>query len=108
MNRRTRDALKSSIAHWNRHATGKAKKGEGIHSYDCALCKLFLHNNNGALECGGCPVKERTGQNACVGSPWYAANLSHFNGAAIQSDKFKRKAARMRDFLKSLLPKAKK
>ena len=48
MTRKTHDALKASIRHWKRLASGKRRKGEWMLSDDCALCGLFIEDHCGA------------------------------------------------------------
>ena len=103
MNKETRAAHKESIQHWDRHAKGKAMKGESIFSDDCALCKMFLINS-----CTGCPVAERTGLPDCRNSPWQECEDKYDSQANVQSAAFRKAAAKQRDFLKSLLPTGKK
>ena len=102
MNRKTLTALKESIAHWERLATGKASSGEGVGVHHCALCQLFYYKG-----CSGCPVKKETGDPQCIGSPYMKAYHASYTPAGNQSynnKKFKAAAAKELEFLKSLLP----
>ena len=92
--------LKLSIAHWNRHATGKALIDESVYSYDCALCLRFAVVSR---NCKGCPVMAKTGQRWCHGGPWKAAERLFKEKKMKQSAAFRKAAAKMRDFLKGLL-----
>ena len=92
-------ALEDSIKHWERLASGKRRPGERHMCSSCALCKKFLS----PLDCGNCPVKKRTGEDGCKGSPWdecdraHAATLGDYN-----SPQFKTAAKKMLKFLRSL------
>ena len=109
IDRTTLTALKKSIAHWERLASGQARRGEWIGPGQCALCKLFI-----AGECTGCPVAERTGYRYCDGTP-YAIVQAYIDArflvdrkSILNSKEFKSAARKELRFLKSLLPKQKK
>jgi hypothetical protein len=111
MNEQTLTALKDSIEHWKRLATGKSKKGEGIYQVDCALCLTFYRRES----CEGCPVNE-AGFPYCRRSVWEACLRAVEVWQCAQHSKYKswkdtprfRKAARAQvKFLESLLPKEK-
>jgi len=58
-------ALEKSIEKWTEIAdTGNVIGRLG--PFNCALCRLYLLNGS----CNGCPVKKRTGQPFCEGSPY--------------------------------------
>jgi hypothetical protein len=97
--------LNRSIAHWDRHAKGKAGPDEGTRSDDCALCHIFVFGEN--RSCEGCPVAAETGLHDCDGSPWADADAEFSGDAQVQTKAFRVAAAKMRDFLKSLLPETK-
>lgn len=101
MNTKTRKALQESIAHWERHATGKSRPEEGVHSEDCALCDLFLDNDN----CQGCPVQKKTHSPLCQNTPWRAASDAFDHG--LGSKQFRAAARRMLVFLRGLEEKPK-
>lgn len=101
MNKETLKALRESIAHWKRLATGKRREGEHIGTRDCALCNLFL-----AKQCVGCPVAKSTGTFGCVETPYgkaAAARAMH----GFDSPEFKSAARKELAFLQSLLPERK-
>ena len=111
MNEKTLTALKDSIEHWKRLATGKSTENEEIYQDDCALCQVFFRRD----ACEGCPVNEAGFPN-CKRSAWLAcANAVEAWKCALHSkyDSWKdtprfRKAARaLVKFLESLLPKEK-
>lgn len=95
MNTATLEALKNSIAHWERLSSGTQVEGESPYGVHCALCQEFLKDH----ACTGCPVAKATGRDHCEGSPWYQAK------AAWGSTHFSTAAAVELAFLKSLLPK---
>lgn len=105
----TLKALKASIAHWRRLATGKRRLFERPAAEDCALCAKFcrqLVNQWGRISgtCDGCPVKNRTGRNTCLGTPYKAARNKWLIYGA-DSPEFKAAAKEELEFLESLLPK---
>lgn len=92
-------ALKESIAHWKRLATGKRGIGEYHDCTSCALCEAYLYD-----KCNNCPVKLKTGRRFCVGSPWHNAD-KQWERFGYDSPQFKKAATVQLEFLKSLLPK---
>jgi len=106
--RQTLAAHKKSIAHWERLASGQARRGEWIGPSHCSLCKLFI-----AGECNGCPVAERTGYRYCDGTPYgivqayVDARFLRDRKSILNSKGFKSAARKELRFLKSLLPKPK-
>lgn len=109
MPKKTLTALKQSIAHWERHANGKARKKEEIYAQDCALCKIFYKRiDDQKICCAGCPVRQKTGKPICQGSPWMDARANWRLTMGEQSPAFHAAAMKMVNFLKSLLPKVKK
>jgi len=102
MNARTLKALKASIAHWKRHAEGKARANEGPNGRDCALCALFS-----SPSCTGCPVRAATHLPQCKGTPWRDAAILFGSPGQKQSQAFRENAKTEYDFLRSLLPKRK-
>ena len=112
----TLQALKRSIAHWNRLYIGKRRRGSNGELEDaggdhCALCKRFDYSPGSKLctrEDGEeCPVKIRTGQSCCSQTPWRAASRAVDRRYYMRDRSAKNKAAIKKelDFLKSLLPK---
>lgn len=96
-------ALKASIAHWRRMATGTPRKAEAPVTSQCRLCDLFIGSPNW---CEGCPVNAKTGPN-CVGTHYQAAAIA-YHAIGIDSLQFKSAAKRELKFLESLLPKKRK
>ena len=109
IDRTTLTALKKSIAHWERLASGQRKRGEWIGPTHCALCKLFI-----AGDCEDCPVAEETGYSYCDGTPYEIvqayidARFLVDRESILNSKEFKSAARKELRFLKSLLPKQKK
>lgn len=102
MNAATLDALRASIAHWERLAAGDRK--EGIKSDDCALCALFAKHC-----CQSCPVAQATGRRYCYGSPYHKAACHYVkrDDSPKAWGKWIAAAKAELDFLKNLLPKNK-
>ena len=76
MDRKTRKALKESIAHWYRISACETKEElyrEGYFGEDCALCRLFNADSIFIDNCQGCPVSQATGVCCCKKSPYKAA-----------------------------------
>ena len=94
MDEKTAAALEASIEHWKRNASvdnvDDAHLGPGFWLKDCE----------------GCPVREKTGLEACAGTPFddaYQAwrDCMNMNGPGLL-DRFKRHAQREVEFLESL------
>lgn len=110
MDEKTLNALKESIAHWERMRDGKrvetrnryAVDGdlESIGPDDCALCNLFYKAG-----CFECPIMEDTGESQCSNcAPYLYATHVLDRDFLHDSPEFKRAAQEMIDYLKSLLP----
>ena len=98
MDKRTRTALEGSIAKWEAIVAGTGTD-EGIDN--CPLCQVFFYEQDASGElCEGCPVKEKTGQTGCEGSPYEDWREIPY----IYGDEAKRLAQAELDFLRSLLP----
>jgi len=95
----TRIALNSSVKHWNRLATGTSRPDETTGLSGCALCQMFFKNNFKNNYCDGCPISNFTGFSHCEGSPY--RSLNHFNSDK-NDPRFKKAAAKFRDWLKQL------
>lgn len=101
MDAKTLEALKASIAKWERNAKAEYPEEYNTSAFDCPLCQLFLGYRDA---CRGCPVASATGLTHCNMTPYKAATE-----AALQWDKDDGEAARdvalgEVAFLKSLLP----
>ena len=72
--------LKSKvIKHWKENlekATNQELPALGRHY--CVYCKVYSN----PTECGGCPIKAKTGKNYCTGTPYYRV--------AFEAEKIKR------------------
>lgn len=108
MDYETLEALKGSITKWEKILAHEVEDDGPI---NCPLCVKFNTITNELGICGGCPVREKTGDCFCGGSP-YEGWVKH------QEDEHERRSARTiycdvcRDFaqkevnfLKRLLPK---
>ena len=108
MDAETLEALKGSIAKWEKITAGT---GQDMGASNCSLCQMFHKSAGLSLSCAGCPVAEATGAFGCDGSP-YAAYERHamecdYDGPG-ECPKCASLAAAELDFLKSLLPAARK
>ena len=95
MDARTLEALKASIAKWEKNAVIEDLDDATMGPMDCPLCCLF-HSNG----CVGCPVSSE-GHHQCDGTPYDAASR------AWRNDKLEDFIGATRAevaFLKSLLP----
>lgn len=81
MNATTLKALRASIAHWKRMATGKQRKHEAPNGDNCSLCARF--NNTWFSTCTGCPVANKTGRPILAGS---RGHDDQCNGCAARPD----------------------
>ena len=93
MSSRKLNALKRSIANWEKRA-----KGEVVDAI-CPLCVLYNSDKAiGRQQCLSCPVYERTGLRYCEGTPFddWCSRDDYVNPLV---------AKREVRFLKSLLPK---
>jgi len=107
MNAKTLEALKASIAKWERNAEATAATDFKIRDRDCPLCELF---NTSPDRCKGCPVFETTGEKFCRKTPYIEACAARdywIGGLGDSKVPRARAHAAARDevaFLKSLLP----
>lgn len=111
MDNRTKTALEKSIAKWEANAVAKEVSEYKVSAQNCPLCDLFLDNYDSGADCDGCPIKTKTQQARCRGTPYTKAVfikvLWSDNHKAGTEEKYKRqvahKVAMMEvDFLKSL------
>jgi hypothetical protein len=98
MEEKTLEALRGSIAKWERIV---AREKEDCGKLDCPLCDLFWEQG-----CQGCPVAIKTGQDACRGSPYERDWTRAGGGPGIRalSPNLKKAALKEVEFLRSLLP----
>lgn len=106
MDAKTLEALKASIAKWERNAEATDPSDVRLGSDECPLCDVFHMR---AISCNGCPVSDRTGRPFCVESPYISAWNAWFlwNSRPENTERRDRAHAAARDevaFLKSLLP----
>ena len=103
MDAKTLEALKASIAKWERNAEATDTYDFRIGEYDCPLCELFLHPDH----CECCPVFEKTSERFCRGTPYINASSAltwWVLGGARACDRARAAARDEVAFLKSLLP----
>jgi hypothetical protein len=111
MDPETLEALKGSIAKWERVVEGGQQENGG--PTDCPLCSRFNSQFNKNLTnppCQGCPVSIRTGQKFCEGSPYDEIEKLEDGGEYVFDSNeefvstFRSAAKEELEFLKSLLP----
>ena len=104
MNPETLEALKASIAKWERNQTVQTAKEVDLGPSYCPLCLLFntyaMKINESDDNCVGCPVFEKTKKKFCRGTPYDDVEVSRFTSA----EDIRRLAVKETEFLKSLLP----
>lgn len=106
MDAKTLEALKASIAKWERNAEAKTPAEFKIGEADCPLCELFIYPDR----CEGCPVFEKTGERFCKGTPYINAHSAAYEwriGSKAAADRAHAAARDEVAFLKSLLPEEK-
>lgn len=104
MDEKTLTALKGSIAKWEAIVAGK---GEDAGADNCPLCQLFHFSKGGKknpVKCGGCPVREATGQMGCGGSPYDEYENMSNGDDSDDYESIEGAAAAELAFLRSLLP----
>lgn len=103
MDARTLEALKASIAKWERNAKAETPDEYLTGPGECALCHLF----RAYPSCGGCPVADHTGLHGCARTPYSDAEDYHDEWASgdksAAADALSAARAEVA-FLKSLLP----
>jgi len=105
MKAETLEALRKSIDHWDRLASGNREINEEVGRTWCDLCSLFNNDTTrGSKLCLGCPVHERTGETGCECTPYDEAYTAE-SEYGLDSPEFKAAALKQLEFLRSLLPK---
>lgn len=99
MDAKTLEALKASIAKWERNAEVTYLYDAQVYGDTCPLCALFSKEESS--DCHGCPVATKTGKPQCKGSPWVDAIDAKFDYGLKA---FRAAARKEAEFLKSLLP----
>ena len=104
MDGKTLKALKQSIKKWERNAVAETPEDTMVGSDSCPLCKLFWKRR-----CEGCPVRDRTEETYCDGSPYDDAEFASVRWGSAPEDENLRNAAHAAAreevaFLRSLLP----
>ena len=103
MDAKTLEALKASIAKWERNAEAKTPADYRIGEIDCPLCGLFIYPDR----CEGCPVFAKTGERFCRSTPYMLASSLRTwwsEGDNAFRDHAQSAARDEVAFLKSLLP----
>lgn len=104
MEPRTLEALKASIAKWERNAEAKMPDEFLIGGDDCPLCVMF-NNEDDFPGCRGCPVFEKTGRLYCNDTPYRRAVVAYIDWREFGRREGALVAAHAEvSFLKSLLP----
>ncbi|MDO6966935.1 hypothetical protein [Rhizobium alvei] len=96
MDERTLEALKASIANWERNAKVEKMEDAKLGVINCPLCNMFWLD-----DCKGCPVAKNTGTRLCAKTPYHDAEDELENG---NIESFRKAALAEVEFLKSLLP----
>ena len=106
----TLSALRDAIRHWEENARAKTPGEASTQPDACALCLLFNKetSNNYYQACTGCPVKNATGLQFCMYTPFASADSAYKIWSTSKTDTTRERfhlAARMEiAFLTSLLP----
>ena len=105
----TLEALKASIAKWERNAEATTPNDYHIGTTSCALCRLYHPRHGGHRDCAGCPVAIHTGFSGCSGTPYDKAMGAFLHWDTDEASAAKRGTAlKLANaevaFLKSLLP----
>lgn len=85
-----RNAILGSLDKWREIYYGRRIDNGSL---DCPLCQIFVEQEN----CGQCPVKLKTGQPGCRGTPYYDPH--GFLGKCADTPALKDQALRMYRFL---------
>ena len=77
------NCLDKSIEHWERilelvkNEDVPGLKEEGWSGNSCACCEEFIHAKGSQFEdCDGCPIMAYTGEQDCIDTPWWQANVA--------------------------------
>lgn len=101
MDERTLTALRGSIQKWEAIVAGTGAD----HGMDnCPLCQEFAVTDHAFRACHGCPVKARTGQSNCKGTPYIDWFDETNPDGRVTDERTKALAQAELDFLRSLLP----
>lgn len=104
----TLTALKASIAHHEENLNAETPGEVKLGAWCCALCAIYREIAVGAVQCNGCPVKERTGCHGCEESPytqlWDAFMEWNEAPSADTKSAFLAACRAEIEFLRSLLP----
>lgn len=98
--------LKLAVKKW--HAVA-FKEAEEDAQYDCHLCEAYRGDGLFSILCEGCPIKEKTGQTGCRGTPYESWAGHHrkvhdaHTGLFVHCPECKRLAVAELVFLENLL-----
>ena len=102
MSKQAADALELSIVHWQENVEAETPEAVRISGAACALCIKFY----GDGDCDNCPVKAKTGEDRCFGSPYYNARNAldkwQFDRTQVNAALWRTAAQAELDFLISL------
>lgn len=105
MDQVTLDALKASIAAWEKKAVAENVRGVSIGVKACPLCQIFFSSKT---KCNGCPVSKKTGLGGCLGTPYEDTGYALITWIGLRHtesrDAFHAAAHAEVAFLRSLLP----
>lgn len=102
MDAKTLEALKASIAKWERNAVAQTRAEYRVGISECALCLVF-HKRHSGKECVGCPIMGKTGLPFCSGTPYGEAEDAYYDWSR-SAERARQLAGEEVAFLKSLLP----
>jgi len=104
------NAIQGSIEKWDRIIKSTKALDRGVDN--CPLCKIYDGDVNRIFNCLGCPVKDKTGRDNCMETPYYDW-IRHHKKLHKMTSYFCHRIAgckgcltiakRERDFLKGLL-----
>lgn len=81
------DAIIADMEHWDRNAKAAHVRDAIIDRSASALCRLFNQEDMpNEKKCDGCPIRRKTGQQFCQGSPIGQAAVTHFQLSVFGDD----------------------
>lgn len=110
MNEKTLKALRQSVEKWRKNQEATRPGDAALGPLNCALCAMFrVVHAASEIDCSGCPVKERTGEDGCGGTPYSDAQEAHSDwcceeGNVLLRSVFREASKDEVKFLESLLP----
>ena len=114
MENKTLTALQESIKKWRKNLKVEKFFDFKIGANHCPLCELFVYGQPIENKCNGCPIKEKTGNSSCYGTPYYEFLENLHNAMWVPNEENENYAEKLKNlrrsikreiaFLKSLLP----